>query len=132
MVLRDDVGSRTGREFTTAGEHVKDIFEVLTQKRAELERLKREVEALQIAARLLAEDIDAQPIAEKTPTLTSAPQIVPNVPSSPSPIASAPAPTPVPVPNPRPAAPRQGGYSAAWENSPATLPDIEDLHRKGA
>ncbi|MGA9640252.1 MAG: hypothetical protein WBQ72_02555 [Terriglobales bacterium] len=51
---------------------MKNVFEVLRQKELELARLEKEVEALRLAAPLLAEDKE-QAEAPK-PTLTTSPQ----------------------------------------------------------
>ena len=42
---------------------MKNVFEILRQKESELRRLQQEVEALRIAARLLADDKDRPPSA---------------------------------------------------------------------
>ncbi len=44
---------------------MKNIYDVLRQKELELQRLQREIEALRIAAPLLAEDTDVEPAAAK-------------------------------------------------------------------
>jgi len=84
------------------GEHsreMKNIFEVLKQKEDELKSLQGEVDALRIAARLLADD---EPM--KTPP--------------------EPAPKAVPVfrPSTPPVRAASGGYRAAWGNVPRQFP----------
>ena len=96
-----------------AGECVaamKNIFEVLKQKEDELRQLQHEVEALRIAARLLADDAPA-------------PAHLPGNEPSQQPVAQA-RPTPVfattgPV---RASGPANGAYSAAWGNAPRQFP----------
>ncbi|MFB3916857.1 MAG: hypothetical protein ACE14M_09010 [Terriglobales bacterium] len=83
---------------------MKNIYEVLRQKETELSRLTKEIEALHIAIRLLADDSDAQP--EATPKL----------------IAVAEGSTPAGVRPLQPALVKEGGHSAAWENAPAPRP----------
>jgi hypothetical protein len=85
---------------------MKDIQDVLKQKESELQQLQREIEALRVAARLLADDGDA-PVEALKPAV-GAPSAVPTVPR-PAPAAAA-------------AANRPGAYSAAWENSPKQFP----------
>jgi hypothetical protein len=97
------------------GSALKNIAEVLKQKEVELERLKKEVEALQFAVRLLSDEQD-QPPSDAKPVVAATPGV----------------PAPVPVPNPRPVVSRQGGYSAAWDNSPMSFGDIDEMKRKGA
>ncbi len=50
---------------------MKNIYEVLRQKELEVQQLQKDIEALRIAARLLADDTDAEP----SRPATSAPRI---------------------------------------------------------
>jgi len=58
---------------------MKNIFDVLRQKEAELQQIQREIEALRVAARLLAEDGDPR----TEPAMR--PAAVPSVPPEPMP-----------------------------------------------
>ena len=51
---------------------MKNIFEVLRQKEAELQQLQKEVEALRMAARLLAEEGDSRIEAPLRPAMAAA------------------------------------------------------------
>jgi hypothetical protein len=84
---------------------MKNIFDLLRQKEDALKQLQAEVDALRLAARLLADD-DQQ--APKSPEVMPKPAPVPRT--------TAPA---VPA---RAVAPGNGGYSAAWGNAPRQFP----------
>jgi len=84
---------------------MKNIFDVLKQKEAELQQLQREIEALRIAARLLAEEEPASATMSKPASAAA---------SAPVTVASAVSRATSPV--------REGGYSAAWDNAPRQFP----------
>jgi len=52
---------------------MKNIYEVLRQKEAELQQLQKEVEALRVAAELLADDYDSHKDATPRASTGSAP-----------------------------------------------------------
>lgn len=80
---------------------MKNIYEVLRQKESDLSRLHKEIEALNIAIRLLAEEADAP--AEAAPKL-----VVEAAVSGGRGV--------------QPALVKEGGHSAAWDNAPAPRP----------
>ena len=58
---------------------MKNIYEVLRQKENEVQQLQKDIEALRVAARLLADDNDAEPVSSRsvsspigTPRVTAA------------------------------------------------------------
>jgi len=77
---------------------MKNIFDVMRQKEAEVQQLQKEIEALRVAARLLAEDGD--PSVEPAARLAIAPV--------------------GPVPAPAPRSSREG--SASFEAGPRQFP----------
>jgi hypothetical protein len=84
---------------------MKDIYEVLRQKEAELQKLHKEIEALRVAARLLAEDGDGDGQPEA---------VLPAVAVGDA----------APTSRPQPALVKEGGHSAAWyvDNAPSPRP----------
>jgi hypothetical protein len=99
-----------------AGEHyaaMKNIFEVLKQKEDELKRLQNEVDALRIAARLLADDMESAVVQA-----VSQPPVPPN--AKPTPVFA------TAGSGVRAAAAANGNgsgsYSAAWGNAPRQFP----------
>jgi hypothetical protein len=56
---------------------MKNIYEVLRQKELELQQLQKDIEALRVAARLLADDNEAEPASSSRSmgTSVSAPRI---------------------------------------------------------
>ena len=84
---------------------MKNINEVLALKLAEYDRVKAEIEALRLAARLLSEDVPTASVPEPAPLL---PRMMEQIPK----VVSALAPAPVSKP---------GMYSAAWENESRKL-----------
>ena len=75
---------------------MRNVHDVLRQKEAELQQLSKEIEALRIAARLLAEDGDAMAVGDGAAAHT----------------------------RPQPALVKEGGHSAARypDNSPSPRP----------
>jgi hypothetical protein len=90
---------------------MKNIFDVLKQKEDELRQLQSEVEALRIAARLLADDV-----SEPAMTAISEP-LQPTAQSNPRPAAVFTGAGPM-----RATGPANGAYSAAWGNAPRQFP----------
>lgn len=45
---------------------MKNIYEVLRQKELELQQLQKDIEALRVAARLLADDADAEAVSSRS------------------------------------------------------------------
>jgi hypothetical protein len=57
---------------------MKNIFDVLRQKEAELQQIQKEIEALRVAARLLSDESDPRPEAAMRPTVVPAtPEVLP-------------------------------------------------------
>ena len=54
---------------------MKNIYEVLRQKELELQQLQKDIEALRVAARLLADDNDAEVAARSMGSSAAAPRI---------------------------------------------------------
>lgn len=79
---------------------MKNIYDVLKQKESEIQQLQKEIEALRIAATLLADDTDARPVA-----------------------AAVAAPTPVlaPVRNTTPVI-KEAAHSGTWDSSSRQFP----------
>ncbi len=46
---------------------MKNIYDVLKQKEAQLQQLQKEIEALQIAARLLSDEAEGMPLPKAVP-----------------------------------------------------------------
>ena len=95
---------------------MKNIYEVLRQKEAEIQQLEKDIEALRVAARLLADEDDSTDSLPRS-----------SVSSSLTPIVRASAPVSVAVAAPpvvRPAAPiaPSEGYSASRDNSLRQFP----------
>jgi hypothetical protein len=80
---------------------MKNIYDVLKQKESEIQQLQKEIEALRIAATLLADDTDARPVAA----------------------AAVAAPTPVltPVRNTTPVI-KEAAHSGTWDSSSRQFP----------
>jgi hypothetical protein len=56
---------------------MKNIYEVLRQKELELQQLQKDIEALRVAARLLADDGDAETASSRSMGSVAAPRISP-------------------------------------------------------
>ena len=54
---------------------MKNIYEVLRQKELELQQLQKDIEALRVAARLLADDSDAEAASSRSMGSVTAPRI---------------------------------------------------------
>jgi hypothetical protein len=54
---------------------MKNIYEVLRQKELELQQLQKDIEALRVAARLLADDNDAETASSRSMGSVAAPRI---------------------------------------------------------
>jgi hypothetical protein len=76
MATTADRGRLTGNLRNIHGACMKDIYEVLRKKELELSRLKKEVEALRVAAPLLSEG-DEGDNGHHKPTLASSPAVNP-------------------------------------------------------
>jgi hypothetical protein len=50
---------------------MKNIYEVLRQKENEIQQLQRDIEALRVAARLLADDNDVETVRSVSSTVTT-------------------------------------------------------------
>ncbi|MFB3916859.1 MAG: hypothetical protein ACE14M_09020 [Terriglobales bacterium] len=85
---------------------MKNIHEVLRQKEADLQRVQKEIEALRIVLRLIADESDE--------AVVSAPRMaaVGDGSTAVSPVASI----------VQPGFASEAGYSAAWENAPSPRP----------
>jgi hypothetical protein len=90
---------------------MKNIFEVMRQKEAEIQQLQREIEALRTAARLLADEGDPSPDSFGRSSNTGA-----------SPMNSAPVLRPAASQSAVPANKGEVSYSAARENSLRQFP----------
>ena len=55
---------------------MRNLYEVLRQKELEIQQLQKEIEALRVAARLLADDNDAETSASRSvPSMVTTPRI---------------------------------------------------------
>jgi hypothetical protein len=60
---------------------MKNIHDVLRQKELEIQQIQREIEALRLAARLLADDVESEtPMVRPSVTTASAPRPAPAAP----------------------------------------------------
>ena len=99
---------------------MKNIFEVLRQKEADLQQLQKDIEALRVAARLLADDEDPANNFAETRRPASSDALMPPLVRASAPVSAAVAAPPVACPS---ASISPGeGYSAARDNSLRQFP----------